>query len=139
MQTPEANPALLHRFLGIGLVIVAAALVIVRESTMTGESAQGISPLPAYGAAGAGAVMMAAALMLLKPLVPRRRAGQTTTAFWSDPATAAKAFRFWFILEGAGVIGAVSYFLGGGPYAAVIIAAVVVAFWMNGPRVFENE
>ena len=138
-MTPQANPALLHRFLGIGLILVAAALVIVRESTMTGEAAQEISRLPAYGAAGAGAIMMLVALMLLKPTVPRRHAGQTTTAYWSDPVTVAKAFRFWFILEGAGVIGAVSYFLGGAPYAAVVIAAAVVLFWMNGPRVFENE
>ena len=50
-----------------------------------------------------------------------------------------KALFVWFILEGAGVVASVSYFLGGGAYALVVIAAVVAAYWLNGPAVFENE
>ena len=71
--------------------------------------------------------------------MPRRRAGQTEAAYWSDTATAAKAYRFWFILEGSGVVASVSYFLGGSPYAAALMAIAIAAFWMNGPGVFERE
>ena len=83
--------------------------------------------------------MLGVALLFLKPLVPRRRGGQTVAAYWTDSPVAAKALRVWFILEGAGVVASVAYFLGGGPYAAVVIVAAAAAYWMNGPAVFENE
>jgi hypothetical protein len=132
----QATPALLHKFLGIGLVIMAAAMVIARRSV--GDSPQG-SNLPAYAIAGVSAVMVGAALMFLKPLVPRRRAGQTIAAYWTDRAVIPKALLVWFILDGAGVLASISYFLGGGASALVAIAAAVAAYWMNGPGVFENE
>ena len=135
-QTSHGNPALLHKLLGIGLAIMAVAMIIARHSV--GDSPHG-SALPAYAIAGVSAVMLGAALMFLKPLVPRRRAGQTVAAYWTDPAVVPKALLVWFILEGAGVLASVSYFLGGGPYAAAVIAAAVAAYWMNGPAVFENE
>jgi hypothetical protein len=135
-QATQANPALLHKLLGIGLMIMAVAMVIARHSV--GDAPQG-SNLPAYAIAGISAVMLAAALMFLKPLVPRRHAGQTVAAHWTDPAVVAKALRLWFILEGAGVMASISYFLGGGAYALVAIAAAAAAYWMNGPAVFENE
>ena len=73
-QTSQGNPALLHKLLGVGLVIMAVAMVIARHAV--GDSPDG-SNLPAYAIAGVSAVMLGAALMFLKPLVPRRRAGQT--------------------------------------------------------------
>lgn len=134
-QTSQGNPALLHKLLGIGLAIMAVAMIIARHSA--GDSPDG-SNLPAYAIAGVSAVMLGAALMFLKPLVPRRRAGQTVAAYWTDRAVVPKALLVWFILEGAGVLASISYFLGGGPYALVAIAAAVVAYWINGPAVFEN-
>ena len=134
-QGTQANPALLHKLLGIGLAIMAVAMVIARHSV--GDAPAG-SNLPAYATAGVSAVMLGAALMLLKPRVPRRRAGQTVAAYWTDPAVIPKALLVWFILEGAGVLASISYFLGGGPYALVAIAAAVVAYWINGPAVFED-
>jgi hypothetical protein len=133
--TPS-NPALLHRLLGIGLVIMGVAMVIARHSV--GDAPSG-SRIAAYALAGAGAVMLGLALMFLKPLVPRRRGGQALAAYWADASVAAKALRVWFILEGGGVVASVSYFLGGGPYALVVMAAAVAAYWMNGPAVFESE
>ena len=135
-QTPATGPVLLHKLLGVGLVIVAGAMIIARHSA--GDSPQG-SRMPAYVIAGVSAVMLGAALMLLKPLVPRRKTGQTVAAYWGDAAVVPKALLVWFILEGAGVTASISYFLGGGAYALVAIAAAVAAYWMNGPAVFENE
>ncbi|HET9193364.1 MAG TPA: hypothetical protein VFO21_10820 [Vicinamibacterales bacterium] len=135
-QTSQGNPALLHKLLGVGLVIMAVAMVIARHAV--GDSPDG-SNLPAYAIAGVSAVMLGAALMFLKPLVPRRRAGQTVAAYWADPVLVPKALRVWFILEGAGVLASISYFLGGGAYALVVIAAAAAAYWMNGPAVFESE
>lgn len=134
--SPPANLALLHKLLGVGLVILALAMVIVRHSV--GDASAG-SRTAAYALAGAGAIMLGVALMFLKPLVPRRRGGQTVAGYWADASVAAKALRVWFILEGGGVVSSLSYFLGGGPYAAVVVAAAVAAYWMNGPAVFESE
>jgi hypothetical protein len=135
-QTPQAGPALLHKLLGVGLAIIVVAMVIARHSVADSPDA---SRLPAYAIAGVSAVVLAAALLFLKPLAPRRRAGQTLDAYWADAAIAPKVMRVWFILEGAGVMASISYFLGGGPYAAVVVAAAVAAYWMNGPAVFESE
>ena len=135
-QTSQGNPALLHKLLGVGLVIMAVAMIIARHSV--GDSPAG-SNFPAYAIAGVSAVMLGAALMFLKPLVPRRRGGQTVAAYWTDRGVVPKALLVWFILEGAGVMASISYFLGGGPYALVVIAAAVAAYWMNSPAVFERE
>ena len=78
-------------------------------------------------------------LMFLKPLVPRRGAGKPLAAYWADPAVAPTALRVWFILEGAGVVASVSYFLGGGLIAAALIVLTVAVYWMNGPGVFAGE
>jgi hypothetical protein len=133
----QANPALLHRFLGIGLLIVAGALIITRQSAAMAESEPG-SLLPAYVIAGVSFLMCAAALMILKPLVPRRE-GKTREAYWADRSVAGKALSFWFILEGAGVMASVSYFLGGGMIAAALIVLAVAVYWLNGPRVFTGD
>lgn len=137
-QLQQGNPTLLHRFLGIGLVLLAGAMIIVKSAIGAGD-AQDETPLPAYVIAGISFLMCATALMLMKPLVPRREAGQTREAYWANPAVAAKAMRVWFILEGAGVMASVSYFLGGGLISAALIALTVAVYWMNGPSTFAGE
>ena len=136
---PQSNPALLHKFLGIGLVIMAVGLVVARQSGVMGDSPQESASLPAYTMAGVSVLMCAAALMFLKPLVPRRRAGQTLEAYWGDRSVAAKAMPVWFILEGAGVLASIAYFLSGSPIAVALIVATVAVYWLNGPGVFEKE
>ena len=136
--TQQANPVLLHRFLGIGLVLVAGALMIARQSGAMSLQ-QDDMRLPAFALLGLSFGMCAAALLLLKSWVPKRRPGQTVSDFWSDTAVVAKASRFWFILEGSGVVASTSYFLGGSPYSAALMAIAIAAFWMNGPGVFESE
>ena len=136
-QPPQANHALLHRFLGIGLVVTAAALGVTRYLTT------GLTPDPytllTYLLAGVSAAMAGAALMFLKGQVPERRAGQMSAQYWADPKVAGPAMLFWFILEGAGVVASVAYFLEGSPSSAVLALVVIVAFWMNGPRAFDKE
>jgi len=137
-RAQPANPALLHRLLGIGLVILAGAMVIMRYAGGL-EAAPNDTLLPAYVTSGVSFLMCAAALMFLKPLVPRRGAGKPIAAYWADPDVAPKALRLWFILEGAGVMASVSYFLGGGMVAVALIVLVVAVYWLNGPRVFAGD
>src|SRR5262245_11397536 len=110
----------------------------MRESGATSDiGADG--QLPAYVIAGVSFLLGAAALLILKPQVPRREAGKTVEAFWADPNVTPKALLFWFILEGASVMAALAYFLGAGPIAAILLVANVALFWMNGPGVFTDE
>lgn len=95
--------------------------------------------VPAYALSGVSFLMSAAALLFLKPLVPDRKTGQTPAAYWADAAVAPKALLFWFVLEGAGVLASVAYFLGGVLVAAAVLTIAIVAFWLNGPRAFEGE
>jgi hypothetical protein len=44
----------------------------------------------------------------------------------------------WFLLEGAGTMAAVGYFLTSEPVAAVAAGVLIGAFWWCGPNVFAK-
>ena len=133
----QANPAPLHLFLGIGLILTVGALAVTRYLT------SGLTPDPitliTYILGGVSGAMAVTALMVLKGQVPERRPGQTSAIYWADQKVAGAANLFWFILEGSGVVAAVAYFLEGSPIALVLALFCIAAFWMNGPRVFDKE
>lgn len=136
---PQAgNPALLHRFLGIGLVITGIVLIAVRRFAAVAES-QDDQVLFEYVFSAIGVTMVGTALLHLKPQVPARRSGQTTAHYWADKQVTARATLVWFILDGGGIVAAVGHFLSGGPISAAVWMAAAAAFWMNGPRTFDQE
>jgi hypothetical protein len=132
-----ANPAQLHLFLGIGLVVTAGALGVTRYLT------SGLAPEPVtlmtYILSGVSAAMAVTALMVLKRQVPERRPGQPAAQYWADQKNAGPAMLFWFILEGSGIVASVAYFLEGSPIAVALVAFAIGAFWLNGPRAFDQE
>ena len=132
----QQTPALLHRFLGIGLILAGGALIAARHFAFGSGPPE--TPTVALVLTALAATQAAAALMLLKRLVPPRKPGQLPTEYWTDSAVTGPALRFWFILEGAGVIAAVAYFLGGGPAAAAVLTIALVTFWLNGPRALTD-
>ena len=136
-RPPQAIPAQLHLFLGIGLVFTAGALAVTRYLT------SGLTPDPTtlitYLLAGVSAAMAGAALLFLKAQVPERRSGQTAAQYWAEQKVAGAANVFWFILEGSGIVASVAYFLEGSPITVALAAFCIAAFWMNGPRAFDKE
>jgi hypothetical protein len=140
-QTTPSTPGtwpLLHRFLGIGLVLVAGALVVARLSGVLGESGIDV-PIIGYGLAAVSFIMMTTALVAVKPQVPERSPGQSPAQYWSRPEVASRVNLVWFLVEGAGVIASIAYFLTGLAAAAVMMAIAILAFWMVGPNVFVKE
>ena len=137
-QTPPSSPALLHRALGVGQVIMVLALAIARSSGIMNDAAASSAPA-ASALVIASALMLASALIVLKPRVPRRRAGLTREAFWGDANVSKPAMLLWFILEGSAVVASVAYFLSGSFISAALALIAIVAFWMNGPARFEND
>ena len=128
---------LLHRFLGIGLVMTAAVLFFVRSvgaAPLVGTGA----PLVAYAASGGALVQFAVAFLVFKPRVPQRPMGESVEQYWSTPQVVAKILPVWFLMEGAGIIAAVGYFLTGEPVSALVAGLAIVAFWLTGPNVFGS-
>lgn len=137
-STPATLP-LLHRFLGIGLVMVAASLV--------GLKYLGIGPaLPASNVrlviacvlSGIAAVLAVVALVVFKPRVPERSSAQSVEEYWSTREVGTKVLSVWFLLEGAGTLATVGYFLTGEPAAALAAGVLIAAFWWCGPNVFAK-
>jgi hypothetical protein len=137
-QTPATVP-LLHRFLGIGMVVLAVVF--------TGMFAVGIGPLIkepglerqlAWIMTGISLALGATALLVLKPRVPERRPGQSVQEYWSNVEIASKAMTTWFLLEGAGVLAAIAFLLTGLSAAGLVMAVTIAAFWMTGPNTFAK-
>ncbi len=132
----QDNPVLLHRVLGLGLVITGLALIVARG--YAGDAGPDMT-LFEYGLSALSAVLAGLALVVLKAQVPDRRPSQSVAAYWADPKVSRSAQLFWFILDGAGIVAAVGHFLSGGPIPAVVWLTVTGAFWMNGPSAFEDD
>ena len=54
------------------------------------------------------------------------------------PDVTASVFLVWFLMEGAGVISAVSFFLTGAAVSAAAMMLATAVFWMNGPSTFAK-
>ena len=81
--TPPTTP-LLHRYLGIGLVVVAAVFVFLRSGGIAPLSPLDSStPVIAYALAGLSVVLLSTALILFKPRVPTLRPGQSVEQYWT--------------------------------------------------------
>jgi hypothetical protein len=141
-RMPAATPAtvpMLHRFLGIGLLTVAAALLLLKYFGIApGLRADSVTRLIAYSLSGIAVVLAAVALVVFKPRVPERSAAQSVEEYWSTPEVGSKVLPVWFLLEGAGTIAAVGYFLSSEPVAAVAMGVLIAAFWWCGPNVFAK-
>jgi hypothetical protein len=93
MATTSATVPLLHRFLGIGLVMVATVFVTLGYVGIAPLlSREAASPVIAYAMSGVAAVAAAIALLFLKPRAPDRNPGQSVEQYWSTPETGARCF-----------------------------------------------
>jgi hypothetical protein len=130
---------MLHRFLGIGLITVAATLFLLRYLDIaSGLGATRVTLVLAYALSGVAVALAAVALVVFKPRVPERSSAQSVEEYWSTPEVGSKVLPVWFLLEGAGTLAAVGYFLTSEPVAAVAAGVLIGAFWWCGPSVFAK-
>jgi hypothetical protein len=138
MPAAPATAPLLHRSLGIGLVMMAAVMSFLRYRGLAPTlPPDGIKSI-AYALSALSVVLVAVALLVIKPHVPERLVHQSIEEFWSTPKVGAKAFLVWFLLDGAGMMAAVGYLLTGQPVTVVAMGLAIVAFWLCGPNVFAK-
>lgn len=134
-----ASAAQLHRFLGTGLVLLAGVFLLLTYLRIAPIlPADTVTPVIAYGSSAIAVALMAAALFVLKPRVPACTLGQSVEEFWSTPAMGGQVFMIWFLVEGAGMIAAVGYFLTGQPAAAFVTGLAIAAYWLCGPNLFAK-
>ena len=134
-----ANTPTLHRFLGIGLVLVATVFLALTYGGIAPVlAADGVTPKVAYAFAAVAVVLVAVALLLCKPRVPNRGPGQSVDEYWSTPEVSEKVMLVWFLLEGAGTLAGVGYLLTGELVTAIAMGLAIVVFWMFGPSAFAN-
>lgn len=113
-----------------------AVLVLVRNLGAVPPGTWG-SPV-AYVFPGASIALLAVSFLVFKPRVPQRSMGEPVEQYWSTPQVVAKALPIWFLMDGAGIIAAIGYFLTGEPVSALVAGLAIVAFWLTGPNVFAN-
>src|SRR5688572_14793368 len=112
--TPATVP-LLHRFLGIGLIAIAAVAVVLRYFGIASLPHDDSATVVAYTLSALGILLVALAFLVFKPRVPLRAPGQSFEQYWATPEVGAKALPVWFLLEGAGTLASVGYLLTGEP------------------------
>jgi hypothetical protein len=139
MTTTAATVPLLHRFLGIGLVMVATVFITLGYLGIAPLlPREGGSVVIAYAMSGFAVVLGAVALLFLKPKAPERKTGQSVEQYWSAPETSARVLPVWFLLEGAGTTAAIGYLLTGEPVSLVVTALAITVFWLCGPSAFDG-
>jgi hypothetical protein len=136
----QATLPILHRFLGIGVALLAVVVV--------GLKLAGVAPLMNVPEAGAKVIvyiftsasflLLFLAVFIFKPRAPERRAGQTAAEYWTTPDMAMPALRVWFLLEGAGILAMVCYMATGAAIALIAAAVAILAFWKLGPNAFAK-
>jgi len=139
MAATQPGPALLYHFLRIGVSVLAAVFLILRLAGLPPLlHADSATDVTAYVLAGISVVLLLIGLFVLKPGVPARRAGQTTSDYWATPKAVQKAMMVWFVIEGSATIAAVGFLVTGHVVASAAMVISIVAFWMVGPEKFES-
>ena len=130
---------MLHRFLGIGLVILLVTAAVMKTvGKVPLLPPDDVTRTIAYIFSGISAALVLFALFVFKPAVPERRPGETTETYWTTQATVMKIMRVWFVLEGAGVMSIVGFFMTGHLIVLIAAAASVSIFWRCGPVAFAR-
>jgi hypothetical protein len=92
----------------------------------------------AYTLSGVGIVLAAMAVLRLQAARALSLTGRVGRAILVHARDRCENHDGLFLLEGAGSMAAVGYFVGGEPVSAIATGVVIVAFWLSGPDVFAK-
>ncbi len=138
METPQkVDQTLLHRILGIGVTTVAAVFLVLTYLGIAPilREPDGFEQIVAYVLSGVAAAVVAVALLIVKPRIPDRVFGQSVEEYWSEPKMRENVLLIWFLLEGAGILAAIGFFLTGAVVSAIAMGGAIVIYWLSGPKV----
>jgi small-conductance mechanosensitive channel len=129
---PPIAPVL-HRSLLTSLLLITGVMVVLRSGD-SGASGTSGNQMLGYAFSALSFVLVAVALLYLKPRVPARRERQPVEEYWSS--VTGTILPMWFVMEAASVIAVVGYFLTGLTVTAVAIAVSIGLFIWYGPKAF---
>lgn len=141
MSTTRSGPPVapvLHRSLVTGLLLLTGVMVVLRSGdTWSGDTdPSSDNRMLGYLLAAVSVLLLAVALLFLKPRVPERKPHQLVEEYWSSATPT--ILPMWFVMEGAGMAAIVGYFLSGERVAALAIGVSIAAFIWYGPKAFVN-
>lgn len=126
---------MLHRSLLTGLLILTGVMMVIRSGDMGPRSAD-LNQTLGYSLSALSFVLVAVAVLLLKPRVPAREPRQPVEEYWASATRT--ILPMWFVMEAAGMIAIVGYFLTGHAVTAAAIGISIAAFIWYGPKAFIN-
>jgi len=129
---PPIAPVL-HRSLLTSLLLITGVMVVLRSGD-SGASGTSGNQMLGYAFSALSFVLVAVALLYLKPRVPARRERQPVEEYWSS--VTGTILPMWFVMEAASVLAVVGYFLTGLTVTAVAIAVSIDLFIWYGPKAF---
>lgn len=140
-NTQPINPArgitILHGVITSGLILITAILAL--NLRLRGGPALADASMIGHVVAGAGAVLVAVALGVVRPGIPERRRDQEPDVYWNESAIRGRALFTWFLAEAGGVFASLAYLLTGAFTAvAVAVLAILALFWVRPARI-EGE
>ncbi|MDQ8164398.1 MAG: hypothetical protein P3A28_01390 [Gemmatimonadota bacterium] len=126
---------LVHLSLFMGTTLVGVVMFMLRarmDPPPTVDLTLGLA------LAGVAVLGIAIALTQLRQRVTPRGSSQSPADYWGDARIRLAAMIFWAVLEGAGLLSVVAYYLSGSPIPlGVAILSVIVGFVMR-PAVLEG-
>lgn len=129
--TGVAFVRLLHGALLAGLVMVSGLFVFL--VTTTGGPLLGQGAPVGLVLAGAGAVVLAVALLVMRRRVQPREGSRTVDEYWADDAIKTSAIAFWATVDCATILGALGFLMSGDLVAAAVAAIGIGVLAFYGP------
>jgi hypothetical protein len=138
---PLANAArivrVLHTALLGGLFVSAAMLYLVRR--VSPPPSLGDGPMLAIVLGAVSVVLLGIAMSVFRPRVADPQPGQSADTYWKDASSRGAAIVLWATIEGAGMVGAVGYFLTGSVFPAIAFALALGALAVLRPARIDGN
>jgi len=127
---------ILHTALLGGLILSGATLYLARRLSQPPPVGEARVLTLVLAVVSVGVLVIAVGM--LRPRVPERRSEQNPEAYWTDASRAA-AIVLWTAIEGAGLVGAVGYFLTAAAAPTVAYALALAALVLFRPGRLEGD
>ena len=135
--SPARGARIFHGALCLGLLFATAMLVAMRQRTHPI-----FFPKAEYLGIALGGValaLLAVARLQLRTRLPARRSDQTLDTYWGEMPVRSSAIALWGVVEGAGFLSAVGYFITGSAVLLVTIVLVLGAQVAYRPARLEAD
>jgi hypothetical protein len=134
---PARSVRILHSALLLGLVGSGTMLALLRRFGQAISLPQ--ARLIGIAVGCLAIVLLAIARLALRPRIPAQGSDQTAHAYWSDATVRLAAITLWAMVEGAGFLSAMGYYLTGSALPLIALALVLGVLISVRPARLESD